>query len=175
MGLPESKGGSRIIPIRAGVEVLYETSNPWGNPGRGSTPKITQSRSTNIHLSESSGHLPRWPRSLLTEQTRGLWEQEIHWQGVFLMTVSRPEPDFPPCDMRWPTLGRPSTHPHVGSAQEIRQGAMPGFVSYSTTTREIKMIARNRRLSFMPTFFYWKDISLGLWWYFFQAHHVGNH
>ena len=121
------------------------------------------------------GHLPRWPRSLLTERTSGLWEQEIHWQGVFLMTVSRPEPDFPPCDMRWPTLGRPSTHPHVGSAQGIRQGAMPGFVSYATTTREIKMIAGNRRLSFMPTFFYWKDISLGLWWYFFQAHHVGNH
>ena len=121
------------------------------------------------------GHLPRWPRSLLTERTRGLWEQEIHWQGVFLMTVSRPEPDFPPCDMRWPTLGRPSAHPYVGSAQGIRQDAMPGFVSYATTTREIKMIAGNRKLSFMPTFFYWKDISLELWWFFFQAHHVGNH
>ena len=46
------------------------------------------------------GHLPRWPRTLLTEQTSGLQKQEIHWQGDFLMTVSRPEPDFPPSNMR---------------------------------------------------------------------------
>ena len=86
------------------------------------------------------GHLPRWPRSLLTERTSGLWEQEIHRQGMFPMTVTHLEPDPPPSDMRWTAQGRPSTHPHVKSAHRTRQGAMPGSVPYATTTREIKMI-----------------------------------
>ena len=55
------------------------------------------------------------------------WTQESHRQDMFLMTMSCPELDPQPSNMRWTVQGRPSTQPHVRSAQETRQGFFWGF------------------------------------------------
>ena len=47
---------------------------------------------------------------------------------MFHITMSHPEQDPPPSDMKWTALGRASTHPKVRFAHETRQGLILGSV-----------------------------------------------